>query len=86
MPSPRCSGGHFNPGDAYVVGGAGDALDALAEDAQKRGAARVARVAVNVAAHTFRLAAASVEFHKVLDHAPIKRAPTRNVRLFRDRW
>ena len=71
-----------NPRDAYVVGGAGDALDALAEDAQKRGAARVVRVAVNVAAHTSRLAAASVEFLKVLDHAPIKRTPTRNVRLF----
>ncbi|WP_338053796.1 acyltransferase domain-containing protein [Tardiphaga robiniae] len=50
-----------NPGDAYVLGGAGKALDALAEKAKTIGAARVVRVAVNVASHTSRLAAASAE-------------------------
>jgi [acyl-carrier-protein] S-malonyltransferase len=71
-----------NPGGAYVLGGGGEALDALAEDAERMRAARVVRVAVNVASHTPRLAAASVEFRKVLLQAPINRTPNRDVRLF----
>ncbi|CAH2409605.1 acyltransferase domain-containing protein [Mesorhizobium escarrei] len=71
-----------NPGDAYILGGAGEALDALAADAKGMGAARIVRVAVNVASHTARLAAASVEFRKVLDETPIKRRPNMGVRLF----
>jgi [acyl-carrier-protein] S-malonyltransferase len=71
-----------NPGDAYVLGGAGVALDVIAEVAKRMGAARAARLAVNVASHTARLAAASSEFRKVLDRAPTKRWPDPNVRLF----
>jgi [acyl-carrier-protein] S-malonyltransferase len=71
-----------NPGDAYLVGGAGEALAAVADDARGLGAARVVRVAVNVAAHTSRLAPASIEFRKVLDQTPIKRTPNVSVRLF----
>ncbi|QND72849.1 acyltransferase domain-containing protein [Tardiphaga robiniae] len=71
-----------NPGDAYVLGGAGKALDALAEKAKTIGAARVVRVAVNVASHTSRLAAASAEFRKMLDQTPIKPRPNIAVRLF----
>jgi [acyl-carrier-protein] S-malonyltransferase len=71
-----------NPGDAYVLGGTDEALDALAEVAEVIGAARVVRVAVNVASHTARLAAASVEFRKVLDQTPIKPTPNMGVRLF----
>jgi [acyl-carrier-protein] S-malonyltransferase len=71
-----------NPGDAYVVGGPGEALDVIADQAKKIGAARVVRVAVNVASHTKRLAAASLEFRKVLDQTPMKHRPHTHVRLF----
>ncbi|MEJ0091682.1 MAG: acyltransferase domain-containing protein [Limisphaerales bacterium] len=71
-----------NPGDAYVVGGIGASLDTLAEDAKRMGAVRVVRLAVNVASHTPRLAAASVEFRKLLNQISIRRAPNMGVRLF----
>jgi [acyl-carrier-protein] S-malonyltransferase len=71
-----------NPGDAYVLGGAGVALDLIAEVAKRMGAPHVVRLGVNVASHTARLAAASSEFRKVLDRAPTKRWPDPNVRLF----
>jgi [acyl-carrier-protein] S-malonyltransferase len=71
-----------NPGDAYVLGGTGVALDVIADVAKRMGAARVVRLAVNVASHTARLAAASSEFSKILDQTPTKLAPDSNVRLF----
>jgi [acyl-carrier-protein] S-malonyltransferase len=71
-----------NPGDAYVLGGAGAALNVIADVAKKMGAARVVRLAVNVASHTARLAAASSEFRKVLEQTPTKLSPDSNVRLF----
>ena len=71
-----------NPGDAYVLGGPGAALDALASEAKGRGAARVVRVAVSVASHTPRLSAASTAFRKALEQIPIERAPAVGVRLF----
>jgi [acyl-carrier-protein] S-malonyltransferase len=72
-----------NPGDAYVLGGAGEALDALADEAAAIGAARVVRVAVNVASHTPRLAAASIGFRRALGQTPIKPSPNiGGVRLF----
>jgi hypothetical protein len=46
------------------------------------GAVRVIRLAVNVASHTPRLAAASVAFRNVLDDASIKHRPATGVRLF----
>ena len=70
-----------NPGDAYVLGGSGAALDVLAGEAKARGAARVVRIGVAVASHTPRLSAASVAFRAVLDEAPIRRLPTAGVRL-----
>ena len=70
-----------NPGDAYVLGGAGVALDVIADVAKRKGAARVVRLVVNVASHTARLAAASSEFGKVLDQTPIESSPDSNVRL-----
>jgi hypothetical protein len=70
-----------NPGDAYVLGGAGEALDVIADVAKKMGAARVVRLAVNVASHTPRLAAASSEFRKILDQTSTKPSPDSNVRL-----
>ena len=70
-----------NPGDAYVLAGGGDALGALAEDAKGQGATRVVRVAVDVASHSARLAAASVAFRKALDEAPMRSGPDAGVRL-----
>jgi [acyl-carrier-protein] S-malonyltransferase len=71
-----------NPGDAYVLGGAGAALDALAEEAKAMGATRVVHVSVAVASHTSRLTAASAGFRKVLDRAPFRSAPVAGIRLF----
>ncbi len=71
-----------NPGDAYVLGGTGAALDALAKDAGAIGSVRVIRLAVSVASHTPRLAAASVAFRRVLDQAPIRPQPNPGVRVF----
>ena len=70
-----------NPGDAYLLGGGGEALDALAGEAKTMGADRIVRIAVNVASHTPRLAAASAEFRKVLDRTSIKRTTNMGVRL-----
>ena len=72
-----------NPGNAYVLGGTGAALDALADKAEMIGAVRVVRLAVNVASHTPRLASASAQFRKVLGQAPIKLTTSKSgVRLF----
>ena len=70
-----------NPADAYVLGGQGEALDALAEDGKATGAVRAVRLAVNVASHTPRLAAASTSFRKVLEATSFA-APVPGVRLF----
>ena len=70
-----------NPADAYVLGGQGEALDALAADAKARGAVRVVRLAVNVASHTPRLAAAATAFRKMLEATSFA-APVPGVRLF----
>jgi [acyl-carrier-protein] S-malonyltransferase len=72
----------INPDDAYVLGGPGKALDIIADQSTKMGAAHIIRVAVNVASHTERLAAASVEFRKMLDQIPVKHAPDASARLF----
>ena len=71
-----------NPNDAFVVGGSGEALDILAVDAMAMGAARVSRIAVNVASHTARLAAASSAFHAALEQTPTKGNTNSRVRLF----
>jgi [acyl-carrier-protein] S-malonyltransferase len=71
-----------NPSEAFVLGGAGAALDALAEDARGLGAARVVRVAVDVASHTPRLAAASAAFRRTLAGTPVRPGLDSGVRLF----
>jgi [acyl-carrier-protein] S-malonyltransferase len=71
-----------NPHDAFVLGGSGEALDILAVDAMRRGAAHVTRIAVNVASHTVRLAAASSAFQVALEHTPTKGNANSRVRLF----
>jgi [acyl-carrier-protein] S-malonyltransferase len=71
-----------NPDDAFVLGGSGAALDALAIEAMKMGTARVTRIAVNVAAHTASLAAASSAFHAALKRTPTSGKKDSRVRLF----
>src|SRR5258708_1488117 len=71
-----------NPNDAFVLGGSGEALDTLAVDAMGMGAARVTRIAVNVASHTVRLAAASSAFHAALEKTQTKGKTNSGVRLF----
>jgi len=70
-----------NPNDAFVLGGSGAALDALAIEAMRVGTAAVTRIAVNVAAHTARLAAASLKFQAALERTPAIKMRT-GVRLF----
>lgn len=70
-----------NPGDAYVLGGSGADLDALAGQARSKGASHVVAVGVNVASHTARLTAASTAFRKILDQALTARAPAPGIRL-----
>jgi [acyl-carrier-protein] S-malonyltransferase len=72
----------INPGDACILGGSGVALDSLASEAKAIGAARIVRLAVNVASHTPRLAGASSEFRKLLDQIPTKTKFDAGVRLF----
>jgi [acyl-carrier-protein] S-malonyltransferase len=70
-----------NPGDAFVLGASGTALDTLAEEARGRGASRVVRVAVKVASHTPRLSSASTAFRDILDRAPLASSLAPGVRL-----
>jgi [acyl-carrier-protein] S-malonyltransferase len=72
----------INPGDACILGGSGVVLDSLAFEAKAIGAARIVRLAVNVASHTPRLAGASSEFRKLLDQVPAKTKFDAGVRLF----
>jgi len=71
-----------NPNDAFVLGGSGEALDILTVEAMRTGAAHVTRIAVNVASHTVRLAAASSAFQVALEHTPTKGDANSRVRLF----
>jgi [acyl-carrier-protein] S-malonyltransferase len=71
-----------NPNDAFVLGGSGEALDGLAVDATRMGAAHVTRIAVNVASHTARLTAASSAFQVALENTPTKSNTGSHVRLF----
>jgi [acyl-carrier-protein] S-malonyltransferase len=64
-----------NPQEAFVLGGAGGALDALAVEAAAAGASRVTRVGVDVASHTPRLAAATTAFRKMILDAPLRSCP-----------
>jgi [acyl-carrier-protein] S-malonyltransferase len=71
-----------NPNDAFLLGGSGAALDSLAVEAMKGGAVGVERIAVNVAAHTARLASASSAFHAALERTPTIGKTHTGVRLF----
>lgn len=70
-----------NPGDAFVLGGPGEALDRIAGEAARGGADRVTRIGVKVASHTPRLATASATFRKDLDAVHVANGPRPGLRL-----
>ena len=70
-----------NPRDAYLVGGAIKALEVLGNLCREAGAERVARVGVQVASHTPRLARATIEFERHLSQLPDPGHLARGVRL-----
>lgn len=71
-----------NPADAWVLGGQRAALEAIAEEARRLGAARVVSVPVKVPSHTYLLAGASVAFSHDLANIHLQAAPTAGTRLF----
>jgi len=70
-----------NPGDAFVVAGRQADVAAVADDAARDGALRVAPVCVRIASHTRRLAAAVPAFRASLAAANVRRPPP-GTRLF----
>jgi [acyl-carrier-protein] S-malonyltransferase len=70
-----------NPGDAYVVAGTQAALEAVAADATRRGAAHVVPVAVDVASHTRLMREATATFGTPLSRVPTEREPSPGTRL-----
>ncbi|GLQ50010.1 malonate decarboxylase subunit epsilon [Dyella flava] len=71
-----------NPADAWVLGGRRTALEAMAEEARRLGAARVVSIPVNVPSHTYLLADASVAFSHILAGIHLQPSPTTGTRLF----
>lgn len=70
-----------NPGDAFVVAGRQADVAAVADDAARDGALRVAPVCVRIASHTRRLAAAVPAFRASLAAVNVRRPPP-GTRLF----
>lgn len=70
-----------NPGDAFVVAGRHADVDAVADDASRAGAPRVAPVCVRIASHTRRLASAVPAFRALLAAVRVRR-PLPGTRLF----
>jgi [acyl-carrier-protein] S-malonyltransferase len=70
-----------NPGGAFVIGGSGRGLNALAHDAEALKATRIVHLPVEVASHTKRLARASAEFRARVRHLAVRRSPLAGARL-----
>lgn len=70
-----------NPGDAFILGGSRDALDAMAAEAKAMNAVRLVTLAVEVASHTPRLSAASPVFRERLGQLPARPVLARSPRL-----
>ncbi|MGU7779642.1 malonate decarboxylase subunit epsilon [Burkholderia sp. PU8-34] len=70
-----------SPGDAFVIAGRRDGVDAVAADAARDGAQRVAPVCVRIASHTVRLASAVPAFRASLRAVRVRR-PLPGARLF----
>ncbi|HEY6630249.1 MAG TPA: malonate decarboxylase subunit epsilon [Rhizobiaceae bacterium] len=71
----------INPGDAFILGGGGEALDAMAAGARAMNAMRVVMVPVEVASHTPRLSAASTVFREGLGRLAARPVLPRSPRL-----
>jgi [acyl-carrier-protein] S-malonyltransferase len=71
-----------NPADAWVLGGQRVALETIAEEAVRLGAARVVSIPVKVPSHTYLLADASVAFSHVLADIHLQPSPNTGTRLF----
>ena len=71
-----------NPAEAWVLGGRSVALEIIAEEAVRLGAARVVSIPVKVPSHTYLLAEASVAFRHVLAHIHLQPSPKTGIRLF----
>ena len=71
-----------NPSNAFVIGGASDALSAVAKAAGARHASRVKPIGVHVAAHTPCLADAVEPFREKLLAARIGDRPNSAIRLY----
>lgn len=69
-----------NPGDAFVLGGGGAALRAIAGEAKAMHAERIVELPVEVASHTSRLAVASERFRENL-HLKSPKLPAPGVRI-----
>jgi [acyl-carrier-protein] S-malonyltransferase len=70
-----------NPGDAFVIGGGREALQAIAGAASSMHAARVVPLPVEVASHTARLVAASAAFRESLRLVSAKFPPAADARI-----
>ncbi|MCP3387169.1 malonate decarboxylase subunit epsilon [Bradyrhizobium sp. CCGB12] len=70
-----------NPGDAFVIGGRREALNAIALDAKAMHAARIVDLPVEVASHTPRLAEASAVFREILRSASVAFPPAGGARV-----
>jgi [acyl-carrier-protein] S-malonyltransferase len=71
-----------NPADAWVLGGRRVALEVIAEEAVRLGAARVLSIPVKVPSHTYLLADASVAFDRALADVHLQLSPRTGIRLF----
>ncbi|WP_426614463.1 acyltransferase domain-containing protein [Bradyrhizobium sp. McL0616] len=70
-----------NPGEAFVIGGSREALNAVVADARAMHAAMVVDLPVEVASHTERLAEASAVFRDVLRSARVAFPPAAGARI-----
>jgi [acyl-carrier-protein] S-malonyltransferase len=70
-----------NPGDAFVIGGGREALQAVANRAREMHAARVVDLPVEVASHTSQLAAASSAFRDSLRRISAPSTPAAGTRI-----
>jgi [acyl-carrier-protein] S-malonyltransferase len=70
-----------NPGDAFVVAGTQESLQAVAAAAQRQGATRVVPVGVDVASHTPLMREASAAFRAQLAHVSVAAMPSPGTRL-----
>lgn len=70
-----------NPGDAFVLGGGGAALETIADEARAMRAARIVRLPVAVASHTKKLIQASAAFRQDLRQVPATFPPRSQARV-----